>query len=69
MSVDESTRLMLGYLCIANVGEANLGVKVEILDRFDLKDAEICKICGCTLQAVRTARLRGKKKKTTTKEK
>lgn len=53
-------RLMLGYLCIASEREASLVAKVQILDRFDLPDAEIAKICGISVQAVRNARLRSK---------
>lgn len=53
-------RLMLGYLCIASEREASLVAKVQILDRFDLPDAEIGKICSISVQAVRNARLRSK---------
>lgn len=62
MSDDKSIRLMLGYLCIASEAEASLVRKVQILDRFDLPDAEIAKICGNSVQSVRDARLKGKKK-------
>jgi hypothetical protein len=58
---NQMTRLMLGYLCIAGEREASLVAKVEILDRFDLPDAEIAGICGISGQAVRDARLRSKK--------
>ena len=58
----KSVRLMLGYLCIANEAEASLVRKVEILDRFDLPDAEIARICGCLAHSVRDARLKLKKK-------
>src|SRR2546422_259573 len=49
--------------------EASLGLKVEILDRFDLADGEIARVCGVAVQSVRNARLSvkrssgGKKKK------
>lgn len=58
---DPAIRLMLGYLCIANEAEASLVRKIEILDRFDLTDAEIATICDCTQQSVRNARLALKK--------
>lgn len=53
--------LMLAYLCIANEAEASLVRKVQILDRFDLTDAQISKVCGSSTQSVRNARLAGKK--------
>lgn len=53
---DQSIRLMLGYLCIANEAEASLVRKVQILDRFGLSDSEIAKICGGSIQSVRNAR-------------
>jgi hypothetical protein len=62
MNEDKTIRLMLGYLCIANEAEASLVRKVQILDRFDLPDAEITQICDCSIQSVRDARLKGKKK-------
>jgi hypothetical protein len=52
----DSTRLMLAYLCIATEKEASLERKVEILDRFDLSDAEISKVCGSEKQSIRNAR-------------
>jgi hypothetical protein len=52
----DSSRLMLAYLCIASEKEASLERKVEILDRFDLTDAEISKVCGSEKQLVRNAR-------------
>jgi hypothetical protein len=61
-SEDPTIRLMLGYLCIAKEAEASLIRKVEILDRFDLSDKEIATICNCTIQSVRDARLKLKKK-------
>lgn len=62
MEEDISVRLMLGYLCVVNEAEASLVRKVQILDRFDMSDVEIAKICGCSTQAIRNARLKGKKK-------
>ena len=62
MNEDNTIRLMLGYLCIVNEAEASLVRKVQILDRFDLPDAEIAKICACSTQSVRDARAKGKKK-------
>jgi hypothetical protein len=61
-SEDITIRLMLGYLCIAKEAEASLIRKVEILDRFGLPDQEIAAICDCTIQSVRDARLKLKKK-------
>lgn len=55
--------LMLGYLCVANEAEASLERKVEILDRFDLKDDEISKICNRSVQSIRNARSKIKKSK------
>jgi len=52
-----STRLMLAYLCIATEKEASLERKVEILDKFDLKDSEIAKVCGSAVQSIRNARV------------
>jgi hypothetical protein len=62
MNEDKTIRLMLGYLCVTNEAEASLVRKVQILDRFDLQDSEIAKICGCSTQSVRDARLKGKKR-------
>ena len=63
MKTDDATiRLMLGYLCVTKEAEASLIRKVQILDRFDLADAEIATICDCTVQAVRNARHMWKKK-------
>lgn len=53
---DGTLRLMLAYLCASTEAEASLERKVEILDRFDMTDREIAKICGCVLQSVRNAR-------------
>ncbi len=53
----DRTQLMLAYLCIASQGsDASLPAKVEILDRFDLPDADIAKICKCSIQSVANAR-------------
>lgn len=57
---DTSIRLMLGYLCISSEKDASLIRKVEILDRFQLKDSEIALICDCTEQSVRNARQKQK---------
>jgi len=59
---DSAIHLMLGYLCVAKEAEASLVRKVEILDRFELSDKEISKICGCTIQSVSNARQERKKK-------
>lgn len=59
---DNSIKLMLGYLCIANEPEASLVRKVQILDRFSLLDKEISIICDCSEQSVRNARQVMKKK-------
>lgn len=68
MDNDNTIRLMLGYLCIANEAEASLVRKVQILDRFDLVDGDIAKICDCSTQSVRDARLKGKKKRNAKKK-
>jgi hypothetical protein len=52
----DSIRLMLAYLCISTEKEASLERKVEILDRFDLGDADIAKICKSKVQSIRNAR-------------
>jgi len=62
VDANRSTRLMLGYLCIANEAEASLVRKVQILDRFELPDLEIAQICGCSTQSVTNARSLSKKK-------
>ena len=51
-----TTRLMLAYLCVAKEAEASLERKVQILDRFDLTDGEIARVCGVVVQSVRNAR-------------
>jgi DNA-directed RNA polymerase specialized sigma24 family protein len=53
---------MLAYLCIATEAGASLIRRVQILDRFDLTDEEIAKVCRCSRQSVRNARSLGKKK-------
>jgi hypothetical protein len=64
-----SVRLMLAYLCVATEKEASIERKVEILDRFELSDAEIAKICKSAVQSIRNARhslsRHGKTRKTT----
>lgn len=62
MNEDQQIRLMLGYLCVSTEAEASLVRKVQILDRFRLKDGEIARICGASLQSVRNARFIGKRK-------
>ena len=51
-----SLRLMLAYLCISTEKEASLERKVEILDRFDLTDSEIARVCNSQVQSIRNAR-------------
>ena len=54
----DPSRLMLAYLCVATESrDASLPSKVDILDRFDLSDAEIAKVCKCSTQSVANARL------------
>jgi len=53
---NKSIRLMLAYLCIANEAEASLVRKVEILDRFEIKDEEIAQVCGVKVQSVQNSR-------------
>jgi hypothetical protein len=53
---DDTLRLMVAYLCIAKEAEASLERKVEILDRFDLSDAQIAQVCGAAPGSVRNAR-------------
>jgi hypothetical protein len=52
----DSIRLMLAYLCISTEKEASLERKVEILDRFNLDDADIAKVCKSKVQSIRNAR-------------
>jgi|HubBroStandDraft_6_1064221.scaffolds.fasta_scaffold3954202_2 hypothetical protein len=54
--------LMLAYLCVATEKDASVERKVEILDRFDLTDAEIAKVCRCAPQSIRNARQSLKKR-------
>jgi len=68
MNADKSVRLMLGYLCIANEAEASLVRKVQILDRFELPDAEIAQICGYSTQSITNARSLGKKQSNANKK-
>src|SRR6266404_6198541 len=42
----DDIRLMLAYLCVATEAEASLERSVQILDRFNLTDAEIARVCG-----------------------
>jgi DNA-directed RNA polymerase specialized sigma24 family protein len=58
---DNSLRLMLAYLCVATEAESSLIRKVEILDKFDLSDAEIARVCGRSTGSVRNARLMAKR--------
>jgi hypothetical protein len=53
----EAIRLMLAFLCVATEKEASLERKVEILDKFDLTDSEMAKICSSAVQSIRNARL------------
>ena len=59
---DGTIRLMLAYLCVAKEAEASLVRKVEILDRFDLSDSEIAKVCQTNAQVIRNSRQILKKK-------
>lgn len=52
----DSTRLMLAYLCVATEKDSSLERKVQILDKFDLTDNEIAKVCGSAVQSIRNAR-------------
>jgi hypothetical protein len=47
---------MLAYLCIATEKESSLERKVEILDKFDLTDPEIARVCGRAVQSIRNVR-------------
>lgn len=60
---DDTLRLMLAYLCISKEVEASLERKVQILDRFDLSDAQIARVCGTALQSVRNARVNVKRRR------
>jgi len=59
---DNTIRLMLAYLCVAKEAEASIVRKVEILDRFDLSDSEIAKVCKTNTQVVQNSRQALKKK-------
>jgi hypothetical protein len=59
---DSAIRLMMAYLCIAQESEASLIRKVDILDRFGLKNEEIAKVCSATTQSINNARLTLKKR-------
>ncbi len=65
---ENTIRLMLGYICVSKEAEASLPRKVQILDRFSLKDSEISKICACSSQSVANAR-QSLKKRTHAKKK
>ena len=58
-STPNPERLMLAYLCTRDA--KNLREKVDILDRFGLSDADIAKVSGGAVQAVRNARLANRK--------
>lgn len=53
---ERTIMMMLGYLCVSTEIESSLPRKVQILDRFDLSDKDIAKICGCTVPSVANAR-------------
>jgi hypothetical protein len=53
--------LMLAYLCVN--GLTALPEKVAVLDRFRTSDTDVAVICDCTIQSVRNARQKAKKKK------
>jgi len=52
---DNSVRLMLAYLCIAAEKESSLEIKVGILSRFGLTNAEMAAVCGSKIQSVKNA--------------
>jgi hypothetical protein len=60
---------MLAFLCVSKEAEASLERKVQILDRFRLKDGEIARVCGVAVQSVRNARANVKKGSTSGKKK
>jgi hypothetical protein len=66
---DHTILLMLAYLCITSESEASLIRKVEILDRFDLGDGDIAKVCSVSVQSIRNARHALKKKPDVKKKK
>ena len=53
---DRTIIMMLGYLCVSTEIESSLPREVQILDRFDLPDKDIARICGCTIPSVANAR-------------
>lgn len=59
---NNAAHLMLAYLCVATEAEASLVRKVEILDRFELDDKDIARVCSASPQSVRNARLMLKKR-------
>jgi hypothetical protein len=59
---NSAIHLMLAYLCIATEAEASLVRKVQILDRFDLSDKDIAKVCSASTQSISNARQILKKK-------
>ena len=65
---DESVKMMLAYLCVAKEAEASIVRKVQILDRFGLKDTQIAKVCGAAVQSVRNARQMARQKPRTGKK-
>ena len=60
---DRAIRMMLAFLCVATEAEASLLRKVEILDKFELSDIEIAKVCGCTTQSAANARALRKRRR------
>ena len=62
------TELMLAYLCIATESEASLERKIQILDRFQLPDGTIARVCGSAVQSVRNARQVLKRKPSASKK-
>jgi hypothetical protein len=63
VSDNKSVRLMLAYLCTATEAGVSLVRKVQILDRFDLTDQEIARVCDSSIQSVRNARSMAKRKR------
>lgn len=62
MEATDQMKLMLAYLCISTEIESSLPRKVQILDQFALTDAEIARVCSCSVPSVANARLAAKKK-------
>lgn len=70
MNQDEKAiRLMLAYLCVAKEAETSIVGKVQILDRFELSDSEIARVCLSSTQSIRNARQILKKKPHAAKKK